>query len=69
MKTESTTQKIIAWLKPPGRSLTRLKAFTLFHTMSLNSRISDIRKMGIPVMSEWIKDKKSGKLYKKYFLR
>lgn len=67
-KKESDVEKIIKWLKPPGRTITRLQAVEKFKTVSLNSRMSDIRKMGIPVGTERVKNPKTGKSYVKYFL-
>jgi len=42
----SQTDQIIAYLKTGG-VLTRLKGLQLFNTISLNSRMSDIRKRGV----------------------
>lgn len=42
----SQTDQIIAYLKAGG-VLTRLKGLQLFNTISLNSRISDIKKRGV----------------------
>jgi hypothetical protein len=65
----SQNEMIIQYLKPPGRTLTRLSCFKKFGFMTLNSRASDIKKKGYPIQSELVRDKKTGKTYAKYFLR
>lgn len=68
MKPISQNEKIIAYLKKPGRFLTPMKALKLFNCWSLSSRISNIRSTGVWIKSELIFDKKSGKHFSKYFM-
>lgn len=60
----SQNERILNYLKPPGRKLTRLKAFRLFGTMCLNSRISELKKKGYRITSKPVKSK--GKQYAEY---
>jgi hypothetical protein len=59
-------QIIINYLKPFGRKLTRLKCYELFGFMTLNSRASEIKKLGYPIQSRLVTNKK-GQRYSEYF--
>ena len=59
-------QKIINYLNKFGRKLTRRSCFEKFGFMTLNSRATEIRRMGYPIKSKLITTKK-GVRYSEYY--
>lgn len=51
---ESDNKQILKHLLA-GLSLTKAEAYRLGYGISLNSRISDLRKLGYPIKDEWMK--------------
>lgn len=60
-------EKIIKYLLPYGRRLSRLKCFQKFGFMTLNSRAPEIRKAGYPIKSEMVTNKKGIRYAEYYF--
>lgn len=50
-----------------GKSLTALEALSLFGTMNLRNRISELRAEGYPILDEEIRGS-NGKRFNKYFM-
>lgn len=57
------TDAILNYLKPPGRTIDPMKALRLFKCWALSSRISDLKKRKVKILSEVVVDKKTGKWY------
>jgi Helix-turn-helix domain len=65
---KTQNEKIIDWLKRPGRTLTRLQCFRKFGFFTLNSRASEINKQGrYRIKSKMIK-LKSGSRVAQYYM-
>ena len=64
-----TTQnyKILNYLRRGGR-INPLKALNLFDCFRLAARIADIKAWGEEIASEMVKNNKTGKRYKEYWL-
>ena len=62
----SQTQRILAWMRQ-GNSITPLEALQRFNCFRLGARISDIKKMGYIVYSEFVSTP-SEKKVKRYHL-
>lgn len=58
--------KILEYLKL-GHSLTALEALSLFGTMNLRNRISELRKEGYNIQDRTIHNKTTGKHYSQYW--
>lgn len=65
----SQTQQIINYLTPPGRKISPMQALHKFNCWALSSRASDIKKLGYPIESELVKDKKTKKIYARYYFK
>lgn len=46
-------QKILAYLRT-GKSFTRLEGLALFGSLASNSRVADLRKLGVPIVTRMI---------------
>jgi len=65
----SQTENIIAWLKPRGRTINPLQALKKFGCFRLGARAWDIHKLGHPIDSRMVYNKKNGKKWAEYFFR
>ena len=63
----SQTQQIINYLTPPGRKITSLQALNRFGCFRLASRAQEIAKLGKPIKSRMIYNKKTKKKYAEYY--
>jgi len=59
-------EQVINYLKPFGRTLTRLTCYKKFGFMTINSRVPEIKKMGINIKSKLVT--KKGKTFSKYYI-
>lgn len=64
----SQNEAILNYLKPPGRTLTPMRALRLFNCWALSSRIAELNKPRRIIKSELVYDKKTKKTYAKYSL-
>ena len=62
----SQNAQILKYLRPPGRTLTPLKALKLFSTWALSSRISDLNKQGAGIKTKLIT--RNGKTFAQYYM-
>ena len=60
------SQQVHDYIKPFGRSITPMLAFSKFGITCLAERVRDLRKKGIPVKGEMVT--KNGKRFSKYYL-
>lgn len=61
------TEKIMKWLRPPGRSITSLQAVLKFRIMRLSERIRELERKGVLIRKESVKN--DGVRYVKYSIR
>ena len=62
----SQNTQILKYLRPPGRTLTPLKALQLFGCLRLSARIHNLRNEGHPIQMKY--ETKGAKTYAKYFM-
>lgn len=63
----SQSVQILAYMQS-GRSITPLEALNRFGCMRLGARIYDLKRAGYVVVSEMVRDKRTGKKYARYSL-
>ena len=51
-----------------GKKITPMDALNSYNCFRLGARIYDMRRQGIPVKSERVTDRKTGKTYARYWL-
>lgn len=61
------TEKIENYLRPPGRKITPMEAFTMFGITCLAERIRDCKKKGVKIHSEMVT--KNKKRFAEYSIR
>lgn len=66
-QSQSQTRRILAYLQK-GKSVTSLEALDLFGCMRLSARILDIKNQGYEIGDEIVRDVRTGKRYKRYWL-
>ena len=59
------TNSILAYLQA-GNSITPLEALQRFGCMRLGARIYDLKGGGYPIITEMVKDERTGKRYARY---
>ncbi|RPD86300.1 hypothetical protein EGK75_09270 [Neisseria weixii] len=66
-QTEAQSKRILEYLQK-GNSLTPLEALNMFGCMRLGARVYDLKNQGYAIVTEMVKDEKSGKTYASYRL-
>ena len=66
-QTEAQSKQILEYLQK-GNSLTPLEALKMFDCMRLGARVYDLKSQGHEIVTEMVKDEKSGKKYASYRL-
>ena len=64
---DSQSKQILEYLQK-GNSLTPLEALKMFDCMRLGARVYDLKNQGYNIVTEMVKDEKSGKKYASYRL-
>lgn len=64
---EAQSKRILEYLQK-GNSLTPLEALKMFDCMRLGARVYDLKNQGHNIVTEMVKDRKSGKIYACYRL-
>jgi len=62
----SQNAQILKYLRPPGRTLTPLKALQLFGCLRLSARIHNLRNEGHPIKTKLIT--RNGKTFAQYYM-
>lgn len=65
--TGTQNANILAYLKE-GHTLTGLEALTRFGCIHLPRRILDLKERGHKIADRWVKDERTGKRFKEWFL-
>ena len=66
MAKKPTQNQMIASYLLKGRGITPLEALNKFGCLRLGARIADLKKMGLPIDSNMVRDKVTGKRYAQY---
>ena len=66
-QTEAQSKQILEYLQK-GNSLTPLEALKMFDCMRLGARVYDLKRQGHEIVTEMVKDEKSGKKHASYRL-
>ena len=68
MAKKPTQNQMIASYLLKGRGITPLEALNKFGCFRLGARIADLKKMGLPIDSNMVRDEVTGKRYARYTL-
>lgn len=69
MAKKPTQNQMIASYLLKGRGITPLEALNKFGCFRLGARIADLKKMGLPIDSNMVRDKVTGKRYAQYTVK
>ena len=68
MEKKLTQNQMIAMYMLKGRGITPLEALNKFGCFRLGARIADLKKLGLEIDSNMVRDKVTGKRYARYTL-